>query len=700
MKQPLLFLMCVAVLVSCKANESTGLVAPVRNVRDVYWGVSVDDPYRYMETFDDPEVRGWVDRQVQHTRKKLRDLSGWDQLKADLKVMGAAAPDRYSRMKRGPFVFKKEAGVHKLYRMKSGKQTLLVDPSMHQALKGQMPGIVSYEVSPDGKYLLYGIDFGGAESATLHIKNLSTGRNLPEFIDRVDTAYAKPYWMPDGSGFFYCRRRRHAAKTDVFRNIHVCFHKLGSDPKKDQPILGTGVENSIPLSSEDIPTTKLVKGSNQILAVVHYGDAQEVGLYSLALADVLRKDKRWKKICDRSHGVEAYKVVGDRVYLKTYHNAPRYRLVVTSLKAPDFATAQELIPASGRVLQRIYHAKDAVYVTCLDEGVGKIIRVPHASPDALTTIEMDGVSIGLAKADAQTDGVTVKTESFTEHSRRYAYDVGSKGLRQIGKARPAPVAGLVTRMLKVPSHDGVMVLLTVIHKEGIRLDGSHATLIQGYGGYGSSFRKRIDAKNLVWLKRGGIVAIAHVRGGGEYGKAWHRAGQKTQKHNTWKDFIACAEYLVDTGYTSPSKLAGFGRSAGGILIGRAITERPDLFAAALAEVGVLNALRFETTANGVPNIQEFGSVKNEQQFHALRNMCAYSNVKKGTPYPAILLLHGMNDTRVEPWISAKMAARLQAATTSGKPVYLHIDYRAGHRGYSVDILADELAFLMSQLDMK
>jgi prolyl oligopeptidase len=462
MKQLLLLLVCVAVTVPCQANETPSLVAPIRNVRDVYWGVAVDDPYRYMEAFDNPEVRRWVDRQVSHTRKQLRALPGWDQLKSDLQVLGGPVPDRYSRMERGPFVFKKEGDVRKLYRVASGKQTLLVDPSIHKDSEGGTPGIVTYEVSPDGKHLLYGIDFGGAESATLYIKNLSTGSNLAESIDRVDTAYTKPYWMPDSSGFFYCRRRHQdkaAAKTEVFRNIRVCFHKLGDDPKKDQPILGTGVESSIPLSPEEIPTTKLVKGSKQILAVVHYGDARELGLYSLALADVFKKEKRWKKICDRSHGVEGYKIVGDRVYLKTYVNAPRYKLVVTSLKEPDFATARELISAGEHVLQNIYYAKDALYVTCLDEGVGKIIRVPHASPGVLETIEMDGVSIAVAKADALTQGVTVKTMSFTEHSHRYTYDVKSKEFGQIGKARPAPVAGLVTKMLKVASHDGVMVPL-------------------------------------------------------------------------------------------------------------------------------------------------------------------------------------------------------------------------------------------------
>src|SRR3954471_7580591 len=206
-----------------------------------------------------------------------------------------------------------------------------------------------------------------------------------------------------------------------------------------------------------------------------------------------------------------------------------------------------------------------------------------------------------------------------------------------------------------------------------------------------------------WLERRGVAGIAHVRGGGEFGKEWHLAGQKATKPNTWKDFIACCEYLVQKGYTTPAKLAGQGGSAGGILIGRAITDRPDLFAAALINVGCTDAVRFETTANGVPNIQEFGTVARREGFDGLLAMSAYAHVTDGMKYPAVLLTHGINDPRVEPWQSAKMAARLQAATASGKPVLLRVDYDAGHgigstKTQRQELRADEWAFLLWQMD--
>jgi prolyl oligopeptidase len=251
----------------------------------------------------------------------------------------------------------------------------------------------------------------------------------------------------------------------------------------------------------------------------------------------------------------------------------------------------------------------------------------------------------------------------------------------------------------------VKVPLSIVRRADMKFDGSNPTLAIGYGSYGMTTSVGYRAHSLAWLERGGVIAFAHVRGGGAYGKEWHLAGQKATKPNTWKDFIACCEYLVKKGYTSPGKLAGEGGSAGGILIGRAITERPDLFAAAIIDVGCLDTLRMETTTNGVPNIQEFGSVVTKEGFDALLAMSAYAHVKDGVKYPAVLLAHGMNDPRVEPWESAKMTARLQAATASGKPVLFRVDYQAGHgigstKKQHQEKTADIYAFLLWQLGDK
>jgi prolyl oligopeptidase len=243
-----------------------------------------------------------------------------------------------------------------------------------------------------------------------------------------------------------------------------------------------------------------------------------------------------------------------------------------------------------------------------------------------------------------------------------------------------------------------------MHQKDIRLDGSNPCLLMGYGSYGFSWEPSYQQTFHTWYEQGGILAIAHVRGGGENGEQWYRAGFQQTKPNTWKDFIACAEYLVDQRYTSPAKLAGESVSAGGILIGRAITDRPDLFAVGISRVGILNTVRFITTTNGVTNIPEFGSCDTEAGFQSLYTMDAFLHIRDGVNYPAMLITHGIHDPRVEPWQSAKFAARIQSASANHKPVLLRIDYEAGHGSGStktqlIQERADIFAFVMWQLDL-
>ncbi|HEX5103199.1 MAG TPA: prolyl oligopeptidase family serine peptidase, partial [Pirellulaceae bacterium] len=335
-------------------------------------------------------------------------------------------------------------------------------------------------------------------------------------------------------------------------------------------------------------------------------------------------------------------------------------------------------------------------------------RLPFAQGESPPTIALpEGYSSAvLLAAQPDVPGAWLALASWCRARSIRRFDAHTQTLEEsdlspAGKFDGPP--GFVSTEVMVKSHDGVLVPLTIVHRQDLELDGSHPVLLSGYGAYGFSVPVNYSPLQLAWLERGGIFARAHVRGGGEFGKEWHLAGQKATKPNTWKDFIACAEYLVAHRYTSPGKLAGAGGSAGGILIGRSITEHPDLFGAALVEVGVLDALRMETTTNGVPNIQEFGSVATRPGFDALLAMSALHHVRDGVKYPAVLLTHGINDHRVEPWMSAKMTARLQAATASGKPILLRIDYAAGHgaslgatKEQALAQLADQWSFLLWQ----
>ncbi len=340
-----------------------------------------------------------------------------------------------------------------------------------------------------------------------------------------------------------------------------------------------------------------------------------------------------------------------------------------------------VVPASEAVIRDLDIAADALYLNVFDGGINRVLRVPFGARPHAEYLTAFSTSQTFAATEATVDGALVGLVTPTSQSVVYAYDPRTRGLVDAKLQPEGPndhPSNIESVEVKVRSYDGTMVPLTIVYPKGLERDGSHPTLLTGYGAYGTSSTVGYSPTQLAEYELGVVRATCHVRGGGEYGEEWHLAGKEATKPNTWRDFIACAEYLIAQGYTSPAHLAGFGGSAGGILIGRAIEERPDLFAAAMAGVPLADLVRNETTANGGPNIPEFGSTKTEAGFRALYAMSPFANVADGVKYPAVLVTTGINDPRVDPWEPAKFAARLQAATTSGKPVLLRVDYSAGH----------------------
>ncbi|MBA4185588.1 MAG: S9 family peptidase [Acidobacteria bacterium] len=691
--------------------------AEVRNVTDEYFGQKIADPYRWMENFKDPEVQTWIKAQADYAASMLKAIPGRDALLERIKALDSGAPFRiyyFNRRQDGTLFYLKQGvteNVPKLYvrNGKTGKETLLVDPDKRVTNDGKHYSLQFYTPSPDGKYIVYGLAEGGSEQTTVYILETATGRDLSESIDRIEPYYTVPAWLADGSGFYYVRLQKVAPDmppTEGYKNSRVYFHKLGTDPEKDIFTLGIGSSSLVKLESADFPGIFTFKNSSFAIGQIKHGDAGELTLYAAPVETVGKPNTPWKKICDVEDAVTQFAVNGSDVYLKTSKNAPRFKVVLTSLANPDFEQAAVIMPAGEAIVDDVRIAKSAVYITALEDGLNHIFRVdlsPGSQPERL---ELPNGSTGyIISANPQFEDVWVLSSSWTKGGSVYSYNPRTNkftdtALQPKGKFDDLP--GYESVELKVKSHDGVLVPLSIIYKKGIKLDGTNPTLMSGYGSYGAIEYVYFAPITLAWLERGGVLAVAHVRGGGEYGEDWRKAGYKQTKPNTWKDFIACAEYLIAKKYTSSKHLAGLSGSAGGILIGRAITERPELFGAAVIQVGATDMLRMETTTNGVPNIQEFGTVKTEEGFRALYEMSALHHVKDGVKYPAVLLTHGINDPRVEPWMSAKMAARLQAATASGKPVLLRIDYDAGHgigstKSQFYEEVADTYAFLFQQL---
>ncbi len=692
-------------------------VAPVRPVVDDYFGTKVADPYRYMEDLKNPEVAAWMKAQNEFTRAALARIPSRAELLTRIKQLDESAPARVGGLRRlpnGRHFYLKALGkepVFKLYMREgtSGRETLLVDPEKLAPPGGAPYALNYYTPSDDGRYVAYGVSPGGSEDAVLHILDTTTGRDTGETIDRAQ--FGEPIgWRPDGRSFFYNRLQNlapGAAPYEKYLKSRAYLHVLGTDPEKDTVVFGYGVFASVKVEPPDFPLVATTPDSNYAFGIVAHGVQNELTLYVAPLESVGKPDTPWRKVCDVEDEITNATLRGDDLYLLTHKGASRFKVIHTRASNPDLAKADVVVPASEAVITDFGAAQDALYIQLRDGAVGRLLRVPYetgAKPEPLA-LPLDG-SIGLFPPDPRAPGVVFALTAWTRAARIYAYDPKTKSVADT-KLRPvgpydAPEE-IKSVEVKVRSYDGTMVPLSILHKRGLKLDGSNAALLEGYGAYGISMDPFFDVKSLAWLERGGVMAFAHVRGGGEYGEDWHQAGRKLTKANTWRDFLACAEYLIEKKYTSAARLAGEGTSAGGILIGRAITERPELFAAALIEVGDTDTLRSEFQASGPANIPEFGTVKERDGFKGLYEMSAYAHVKDNTRYPAVLLVTGSNDPRVAPWQPAKMTARLQAATASGRPVLLRVDYEAGHGFGSTKVqrqeqLADEWSFLLWQLD--
>lgn len=691
-------------------------IARIENTTDTHWGVEVDDPYRYMEDQDDPEVVEWFKGQAEYTESVLAGLPMREEIYERLIELDQGAPYTTYGVRRlangDMFYMRRNAGENlgKLYYhpADSDSARLLVDPETLGAEGEQHYSLGTYMPSWDGRYVTYGLAQGGSELTTYHVMEVASGSAADAPIDNIETAYNRPMWTTSGDGFYYSRRRdlpEDAPITEIYKQTMVRYHALGTDAGEDPVIAAYELSDQLPLLDTDFPSLWLTPNSEHAVLKVKHGDNSEISLFTAPADTLLSGDIPWVRFSEEADLVNGFAVMGDDIYLLTARDAPRYQLIKTNLAAPDLDTADVVIAPGEMVLSDVAAAKDAIYVDALHDGLNKAIRVAPDKP--MEVLEPPRAGAGyISSVSAEVDGILLYETSWIQGGVRYAYEPTAgtftdTGMVPVGKFDN--LEGFVATEVLVSSHDGTEVPLSILHRADLKMDGSNPTIVYGYGSYGSSMNMFFSPTRLAWLERGGVYAIAHVRGGGEYGQEWHYAGRMANKPNTWLDLIACAEYLVDKGYTSPEHMAPMGGSAGGILAGRSVTTRPDLFGAVVMQVGMLDAIRAETTTNGVPNIKEFGTVTDEEGFKGLLAMSSYHHVREGVTYPATLLTHGYNDNRVNVWMSGKMAARLQAANADdGTPVLLRVEFDSGHgigstRDQVLSEVADIYSFLFWQL---
>ena len=688
-------------------------VAPVRPVTETYFGTPVVDPYRYLEDLKDPAVQAYMKAQAAYTQDVLAKIPGREALLDRIHALGNADTRRGSVVRRGQrfFYLLSEPGAQQPKLMVrdglDGAERPLIDPGTMGQGSATHYALDYFAPSWDGRYVAYGLSTGGSEASTLHVLDTTTGRDLAEHVARAHGSVVS--WRPDNRSFFYFKfnpvtRDTPASETEY--NARTFLHVLGQseDGEGDAVVFGRGV------SKLDVPegqATYVLASPGSAYAVAaanHNLDDNPSTYYVAPLATVTGAATPWKKFADVDDGISEVLLRGDTLYYLSRKDASHFRILSTPLARPDVKHPRVVVAESAAIITNFRLAEDGIYYRARDGVNSKLIRVgfdgsnPHPVP-----LPFEGNVFG-PTTDPRVPGAIYNIQSWSKPPETLAYDPATDRSTDTGLVPPSKVdaSQLESKEVLVTSYDGTQVPLSIVYRKGMVLDGSHPTILDGYGSYGVVSESYFSAISIAWIERGGIFATAHVRGGGEYGEDWHRAGMMNTKINTVLDFIACGQYLVDQHYTTSGKLGGEGGSAGGITVGGGMTWRPDLFGVILDVVGISDTLRAETEPNGPPNVSEFGSTKTEAGFHGLYAMGAYEHVRDGVAYPAVMFVTGANDPRVAPWHMTKMAARLQAATSSGKPVLLRIDYDAGHgigsnRSQREQTLADEWSFAFWQM---
>jgi prolyl oligopeptidase len=685
-----------------------------RPVADVYHHVTVTDPYRWLENGADPKVHEWSAAQDLVARKYLdsrplrapifkqlfSQLSATSSSYAGLRAVGDSVFAYYSQPpKQQPMIaMLTNAADPTLARV-------IVDPNL---INAQGTTAIDWFVpSPDGKMLAVSMSENGSEDGTLHLFEVASGLQIGSPIPRVQypTGGGSLAWRADAGGFWYTRypgTERPAAERHFFQQIY--FHRLGDDPAKDSYVLGKSFPKVAEIKLDSRFNPQLV------IASVANGDGGEFAHYVIDAHGAVAQITRFEdKVVAAAAGADG------ALYLVSRQGAPRGKLLKLPPGVTDLSRALTLVPEGDGVMlatgefggEPLIVTSNALYLRELIGGPSRVAAYDHAGKPA-GILPLPDVS-AVNEVEPLSDGTllySVETYLRPPYFRRY--DPKTAQASDTLLVQSSPVKFLDTEVIReyVKSKDGTAIPINIVRRKGTQLNGLNPVLLYGYGGFGiSETPDFLGADTRLWLDGGGVFVDANLRGGGEYGEDWHQQGALTHKQNVFDDFLAVAQHLIAEKYTDPAHLAIMGGSNGGLLMGAAMTQRPDLFRAVVSLVGIYDMLRVELDPNGSFNTTEYGSVQDPEQFKALYAYSPYHHVKGATAYPAIFMATGETDGRVNPAHSRKMIARLQAATSSGKPILLSINAHAGHGIGSAMLIrvnqqADIYSFLFDQLGMQ
>jgi len=664
--------------------------------QDNYHGTTVSDPYRWLEE-ESEEVNAWVEAQNELARPYLAELPSKALYKERLTALWDYEKYSTPYMVNDKLFYTYNNGLQNQYVLYmadglNGKPEVLIDPNTLS--DDGTVSMASTELSPKASYLAYMLSDGGTDWKTIHIRETSNKSDLTDVIKGVK--FSNVAWLPDESGFFYSRYPENdAGEFDDSQTVSIYFHAIGTAQNEDAKVFsfdGKPTWNPYPLVIQD--------GETLLISVFEGYEAN--GVYAKSLKE---KNSKLIPIFDKWDG--RYDFIGekeDTLFFTSTADAPTGKVVKVEFDN-GVQSSETVIESTSDTLNSVSLLGGKLFAQYLKDVKGQV-SVFDLSGKQIDDISFSDIgSVSGFYGDKTADTTFYKLTGFTNPGQVYAYDVQS-GESTLFKRIDTGINydDYVTKQVFYISKDGTKVPMFIVHKKGLKLDGNNKTLLYGYGGFNISLKPSYSVSRMVWVEQGNVLAIANLRGGGEYGQQWHKAGTKLNKQNVFDDFIAAGEYLVESGYTNPQKMGIQGGSNGGLLVGATLTQRPDLFAAALPAVGVLDMLRYHTpSANARAWSSDYGLSENNDEFEALYAYSPVHNTEPGTCYPATLVTTGDHDDRVVPWHSYKFAAQLQADQGCDNPVLLRVETRAGHGAGTptwmrIEGYADQWAFLESALE--
>nr|WP_315032758.1 prolyl oligopeptidase family serine peptidase [uncultured Chryseobacterium sp.] len=686
MKQ-LIFIISFFYIISLNGQKNNP--APSIPVTEEYFGTKVVDEYRNLEDLENPSTKLWMKTQTDYTNSLFAQIPkrGYyleQRLEMDrrqgfsLSGLKITNNNKYFYLKRNG-----NEKTAKLYYREgfSGKEELLFDPASFRNSEGNHEYIINY-ISPSliGDKIAIAMAEKGKELADVIIMDVKDKHIHPEVITNVMPANVGGiYWLDDNSGFFYTYFPLSDVRSlDFYKNTQIVLYKIGTNPKELKDVFST--KNNPELNLDESRPPIILDSNNNYYTVMLLDNSYYRQTFIISKQDLLKDKKTWKPLYNKNDKVRSLQLADNDMYFLSQYSTQNYTLCKTNFETPNFKNPIVLIPEKkDEVIGQYRITKDGIYYTTIKNGVEAKLYLYNEDKDIPIKLPYPSGNIYLESKGEKFSDLWVNCSGWANDEQRFKYDIKSNSFfaENITPVIEYPeFKDFVVEEITVKARDGEEIPLSLIYNKNVKRNGKNPVLIDAYGAYGISKNPLFGRMYLLWVKEGGIFVTAHVRGGSEKGEKWRLGGYKETKPNSWKDLIDCTEYLINEKYTSKDKVAIWGASAGGITVGRAITERPDLFKAAILEVPTTNALRDVITSTNSQD--EYGSAKDPKGFKSLLEMDAYQHIKKGTKYPATFITGGINDPRVFVWEPVKFAAKLQANTISDNPVLLQIDYEGGH----------------------